>query len=126
MLVAGVQRGIHAKVHPDPTAHDLFSVHFLANSDGGIDIEEGDYDSAERFEGCPGVDCAVSVYRLAYLDKIRLLEDLRFNKVLDIISLYVVELSTCTYGDNQSIRRRRGLRERWQIGEVQREWRLAS
>ena len=47
MLVAGVQWCIHAKVHPDPAAHYLLPIHFLADGDGGLDIEEGDYDSAE-------------------------------------------------------------------------------
>jgi hypothetical protein len=47
VLIAGVQRGIHAKVHPDPAAHDLFAVYFLADCDGGFDVEEGDYDAAK-------------------------------------------------------------------------------
>jgi hypothetical protein len=79
VLVAGVQRGIHAKVHSHPAAHDLLPVDLLTDSDGGVDIEEGNYNAAEGFEGRPGVDRAVSVYRLADLDQVCLLEDLRLN-----------------------------------------------
>jgi hypothetical protein len=65
----------------------LFAVYFLADCDGGFDIEEGDYDAAERFERSPGVDRAMLVYRLADLYEIRRLEDLRLNKVLVVVSM---------------------------------------
>lgn len=83
MLVAGVQRGIEAKVYPDPTAHDLLSVHFLADSDGGFGVKEGNYDSAEGLERRPSVDSAMPVYRLANLDEIRRLENLWLNEICD-------------------------------------------
>lgn len=83
MLVTGVQRRVQPKVYPYATAHNLLAVHFLANSNSGVDIEEGDNDAAERFQRCPRVDRCVGIDSFPYLDKVRGMEDLGFNEVGD-------------------------------------------
>jgi hypothetical protein len=70
MLVAGVQRCVQAKVYPHAASHDLLAVHLLTYCDCGVDIEEGNDDTLERFERRPSVYRRVSVYGFPYLDKV--------------------------------------------------------
>lgn len=82
MLVAGIEGSVQSKVYADAAAHDLLAVHLLADSNGGVDIKEGYYDSAERFKRRPGVDSGMSVNSLPYLDEVRGYEDLRLDEIL--------------------------------------------
>jgi len=56
MLVLGLDVGVCAEVDLDDFAHDSLAVEDLLDSDGGVFVEEGDYDAREGLEGCPGVD----------------------------------------------------------------------
>lgn len=67
MLVARIQWGVQSKVDADPTPHDLLPIDFLPYGDGGLYIEEGHNDAAEGFEGCPGMNGAVPIYRFTDL-----------------------------------------------------------
>ena len=102
VLVAGVERGIEAEVDAHAAAHDGLAVDFLADLDGGGDVEEGDDDALEGFEGCPGVHGAVAVDGLADLDEVGGLEDVGLDEV-------------CDY---ESVGRRRGLYQWWEVGQV--------
>lgn len=83
MLVARVQRRVQAKVHPYAAPHDLLAVHFLADRDCGVDIEEGNDNALEGLERCPGVYRRIGIYGFSDLDKVRRVEDLRLNEVCD-------------------------------------------
>lgn len=56
MLVFGFDGGWLAEVDFYALTHYGFTVENLSDSDGGFFVEEGDDDSAEGFERCPGVD----------------------------------------------------------------------
>jgi len=56
MFILCLDIGMLSEVHSDPFAHYCFSIENLADPDCGILVEEGYYDSAERFERGPGMD----------------------------------------------------------------------
>ena len=70
MLVAGVEGCCKPKVHPDATAHELFTIEFLADCDGGVNFEEGHNDSLERLQRRPRMHRTILVDRFADLYKI--------------------------------------------------------
>jgi len=56
MLVFGLDLSVVAEIDLDALAHDGFAIEDLADSNGGVFVEEGDYYAAEGAERCPGVD----------------------------------------------------------------------
>ena len=86
MLVGGVQGRIEAKVDADAASHEHLTVERLSDLDRGLCVEEGGHDSAEGFEGRPGVYRRMLVDELAHLDEVGGVEDLGLYEVLVIIS----------------------------------------
>lgn len=82
MLVAWVERRREPKVHTDAAAHELFAVEFLADGDGGVNLEERDYHSFEGLQWRPCVYRSILVDRLADLDKVRRNEYLWLYEIL--------------------------------------------
>jgi hypothetical protein len=66
-------------------AHEGVAIEVLADGHGGGDVEEGDEDAAEGFEGCPGVDRGVLVDEFLDLDEIGGMEYLGFKEVLGML-----------------------------------------
>jgi len=56
MLILGLDVGWVAEIHLDTLTHYCFAVENLSDSDGGVLVEEGDYNAAEGLERCPGMD----------------------------------------------------------------------
>ena len=56
MLVFGLDLSVVAEIDFDALAHDGFAVEDLADSNGGVVVEEGDDYAAEGAERRPGVD----------------------------------------------------------------------
>ena len=54
--------------------------------DGGVDVEEGDDDALEGFEGRPGVDLCMLVYCFAKLGESAEVEELWRKEVLENMS----------------------------------------
>jgi hypothetical protein len=53
MLVFGLDAGWLTEIHLDTLSHDCFAIEDLTDPDGGILVEEGDYDAPEGFERRP-------------------------------------------------------------------------
>lgn len=70
MLVGGIQRSVHSKVCPYAAAHDGLAIDLLADDNGGVGVKEGDYDPAEGFKRCPGVNRGIFVDGLADLNEV--------------------------------------------------------
>ena len=127
MLVCGVQRCVHAEVYADSVAHELLAVKGLADCYGGFDVEEGDNDAAEGLERSPCVHFCMLINRFADFCKRVELEDFWCEEILQVVLVVAQEIvAAVTYCDYEGIGGRRWLNQRWQIGKVERKWRLGS
>lgn len=82
MLVGGVERCVHAKVHTHSVAHDRFTIERLPYLDSRFCVKEGDYYPAKRLKWRPSVNFCMLVYRFAELRKGGNVEDVSIEEVL--------------------------------------------
>lgn len=81
-----------------------------------LDVEEGDDYPAERLERRPSVDLCMLIYRFAELCECGEVEELWGQQILILmLAVFTEVLSKTTYGDYESVRRRRRLYQRWQV-----------
>lgn len=99
VLVAWVQGSVEPEVNADAAAHYRLAVEGRTDLESRVHVKEGCHDSAEGFQWRPGVDWCVLVYQLPHLDEVRGIEDLGFQEI----------------GDDQCVRRRRGLDQRREV-----------
>lgn len=103
MLVASLHGRVLAEVDAETMTHDRLAVPGLTDADGGLVVEEGDDDAAERAEGRPGVDGA------------RLLDELADG--LEVVGAEDVEV--LEVGEDERVGGGCGLGERGEGGEVE-------